>query len=259
VRDQVLAALGLRHLGRAGEQFVERAEPLQKLGRRLRADPRHARHVVHRVADEGQEIDDLIRPDAPFRGQLGGPEQGVGPQVQEPDAVAEQLPGVLVGRGDRARAAARHGAAGERGEHVVGLEARDLETGDAHRLEQAAHERDLRHEVGRHLRAGGLVAGEPLVAERGARRIHRAEQIVGPLLAHDVEQVAGEAVDRRHGRAVGGGHFRQCVEELVDPRQRVDGEHGLPVEFGIGSRGSLAHASASIPPWSLWRRSRSPR
>ena len=246
VRHEVLSPLRLRHLAGAGEKLVKRAEPLQQLRRRLRPDSRHARHVVHRIADEREEVHDLVGPDAPLRRELVGAQRRVGPEVQEPHAVAEQLPRVLVGGGDRTCAAGRHRPPRERGEDVVGLVARHLQARHAHDLEQPPHERDLRHEVGRHLRAGGLVVGEPLVPERGPGRVHRAEEMVGLLLADDVEQVAGEAVDGRHGRAVGRRHLGQRVEELVDPRQRVDREHGRAVQVGIGSRGRIAHAGVSI-------------
>ena len=58
---QVLLHLALGQLVDMGQQVVERAVLLQELGRRLRPDAGHAGHVVHAVADQGLEIDDLLR------------------------------------------------------------------------------------------------------------------------------------------------------------------------------------------------------
>ena len=80
-------------------------------------------------------------------------------------------------------------------------------------------------------------------------RVHRAEQVVGLLPFDDVEQVAGEPEDHRYRRAVRRRHLGKGVKELVDPRERVDHQHGLAVE--VGGRGGGwdvgCHLADSIP------------
>jgi hypothetical protein len=95
-------------------------------------------------------------------------------------------------------------------------------------------ERNLWHEVGRHLGPVRLVGLEPLVPERRPGRVECADEIVGLPFLDDVEQVAGEAVDRGDGRALRRRHLRQRVKQLVDPRQRVDHPYRLAGKIGHG-------------------------
>ena len=74
----------------------------------------------------------------------------------------DQLEHVLVAGDDDHFAAGRFGAAGDGADHVVGLEAGVFEHGNAHGLQQAADVGDLLQQVGRGLRAVGLVLGELL-------------------------------------------------------------------------------------------------
>ena len=218
------------------KEMVERVVGLEQLRGNLGADAGHPRHIVDRIAHERQKIDDLIGPDAPVSQQFLGAEVGIRSQIQQPHMVAEQLPRVFVGRGDDAVAARRDGAHGEGGQQVVGLEAGLFEIGNAHHVEQPPNQRNLRHEIGGHLRAGALVGLEKFVAKRRTWRIDGADEIVGLLLLDDVEQVAGEAKHRRHRRAIGGRHLGQRMKELVDPRERVDRPDGLPAQIGIERR-----------------------
>ena len=62
-------------------------------------DARHAGDVVHRVADERLEVDDLVRAHAPVRLDPGRVEQlafGLA-QVQDLDLLRDELAAVLVG------------------------------------------------------------------------------------------------------------------------------------------------------------------
>ena len=236
VQSEILAPLRAGDVIGMREQMVERAMGLEQFGGNLRADAGHSRHVVDRIAHERQKVDDLIRPDAPVDQQFLRTEEGVVPQVQQPHVVAQQLPRVFVGRGDDAVTTRRDGADGNGGKEVVGLEARPFEARNAHHIEQSPDERNLRHEVGGHLRAGGLVGGKFLMAKRRAGRIDGADEIIGLLLLDDVEQVAGEAKHGRHRRAVGRCHLRQRMKELVDPRECVDHPDRLPTKIRIGRR-----------------------
>ena len=225
------------------EHVVEGPVRQKQLRRDLRPDQRHARHVVRRVTHEREIIDDLLRPYAPLGPQFVRPHERVRTEVEQPHPLRKQLPGVLVGRGEHAFAAVALHLPGDRGQDVVGLVAGHFQARDPHHREELPHERDLRHEVGRHLGPVGLVGLEPLVAKRRPRGVERAEQIVGLLLLDDVEQVAREAVDGRDGRALRRRHLGQRVKQLIGPRQRVDHPHRLPGEIGHGICRSGGHAT----------------
>jgi hypothetical protein len=234
IRADVFLPLLARHDIGMREHVVERAVRLQQFRRDLRADERHPGHVVGGIAHEREIVDDLVRADAPLGAELIGAQKRIRAQVEQPHAVREQLPGILVGRGEHAAAPLPRHQAGERGQDVVGLVARHLQARDPHHVEQLPDERNLWHEVGRHLGSVRLVGLEPLVAKRRPGRIECAHEIVGLPFLDDVEQVAGEAVDRGDGRALRRRHLRQRVKQLVDPRKRIDHPHRLAGKIGHG-------------------------
>ena len=72
----------------------------------------------------------------------------------------DQLQHVFIARDDHHFAARRFGAAGERADHIVGLEAGVFEHRNPHGVQQAANVGDLLQQVGRRFHAVGLVLGE---------------------------------------------------------------------------------------------------
>ena len=71
----------------------------------------------------------------------------------------------------------------ERRDHVVGLDARDLELADLERFEHLVDQRQLRREEVGRLLAAGLVLGVELVAVRAAaRRVERDRDVIGLLV-----------------------------------------------------------------------------
>ena len=98
---EVLLALRPRDLVDVGQQVLQVAELLEQLGGGLQADAGHARDVVRRVAGQGQQIDDLLGGHPPVGLQRRHVEDFLLAQVEDPDVVGQQLPGVLVGRADR--------------------------------------------------------------------------------------------------------------------------------------------------------------
>ena len=138
--------------------------------------------------------------------------------------VGDELERITVAGDDHDVDAVGRGARRERGDHVVGLDARDLQLADLERFEHLVDERELgREEVGG-LLAAGLVVGVELVAVRApAGRVERDREVVGLLVGDHLGEHRREAVDRvgdgpRLGREVG----REREERPVRQRMAVE-------------------------------------
>ncbi len=161
-----------------------------------------------------QVIDDLVGADAPILLEARGVHHLVLADVVDADLVADQLAGVLVGGDDEDVQAALLAAAGEGGDHVVGLHERLHEDRHAKALEDRANHRNLRDQVDGHLLAGRLVFRKDLRAKDRARPVEGGGQVVRLLVAQQVEQVAKDSEDGL-GRLAGGlGHHAR----LAGPR-----------------------------------------
>ena len=187
VLDQVLLALGAGDLVDAGQHLLQRAELLQQLGRRLLADPGNAGDVVGGVAAQAHQVGDQLRRHAVALADgiavvdlgLGDPARG----AHHPHPLADQLVGVAVAGDDHHRDPLLARLPRQRGDHVVGLEALDLDVGVAEGLDQ-------RHQV------------RPLLAQQ-----------VGPRFALRLVEVVGDLAPR-HPRVPGDDHPGRRV--LVD-------------------------------------------
>ena len=206
---QVLALL-------RGELVEVREDPLEvavggdELRRRLLADAGHARQVVARVAAERGVLGVLAGGDPGALGDAGFVvEHVVGDAatvVEHLDVrVFDELVGVAIAGDDDDVAAGGGGAGGERGDHVVGLDALDLQRGDAQRGDHFVDQRDLRHEQAGRFLAAGLVRVVEVVAERAAGRVEDHDDLVGVLVGEHLHQHRREPVDRVGDRAVRGG------------------------------------------------------
>ena len=183
---QVLAHLALDLVG-VLQDGIQRAVFVQPLGRRLGAHLVHARHVVHRVAGQRQEIDDLSRINAELVAHAGsvhhrGRHAVAGHRVDQHGLVVHQLSQVLVAGGDDGAHAGGARAGGQRADHVVSLDARHHQQRPAQGLGQFMDGRDLRHQRLGRLAAVGLVVLVQVVAEGAPRRVedHCAQR--GPAM-----------------------------------------------------------------------------
>ena len=212
VFDERLFALGAADLLHVGEHLLERAVALDQLAGGLVADPRHAGDVVRRVPLQPVEVRDQLRRDAvAVDDRLTVVDLGVGDAARGGHDLdhalgVDQLEDVAVAghdhHGDAGARAQR--AVGQRGDHVVGLEALDADVGVAEGLHQRFHRRPLLLEQIRARAALGLVLGEDLGASRAAGVPHdhgRAHAVVGD----DLHEHRGEAEDRVGRLARGGG------------------------------------------------------
>ena len=161
VLGQVLLAFGAGDLVDACQHLLQRAELLQQLGRGFLADPRDAGDVVGGVAAQAHQVGDQLRrhPVALFdRGavvdlRLGDPARG----AHHPHPVADQLVGVAVAGDDHHLDPLLARLSRQRGDHVVGLEAVDLDVGVAEGLDQRHQVRPLLAQQVRARFALGLV------------------------------------------------------------------------------------------------------
>ncbi len=99
------------------------------------------------------------------------------------------------------------GAAGEGGDHVVGLHPGLDEHRHAKSLEDPADHRDLRHQVDGHLLAVGLVFLIDVRAKHPARPVEGRRQVIGLAVPDQVEQVAEDPEDGLRSAARPGRSF----------------------------------------------------
>ena len=145
-----------------------------ELGRGLLADAGDAGQVVARVAAQRRVLGVLRGRDAGALEDAGlVVERVVGDAalvVEHLDVrVGHELVAVAVAGDDHHVDAVGGGPRRERRDHVVGLDARDLQRRDLQRVEHLVDQRDLRHEEVGRLLAAALVVGVELVAEVLAR------------------------------------------------------------------------------------------
>ncbi len=247
VLAELVADLAL-HLVDPGDQLGERAELLDPLGGGLLAHARDVGEVVAGVAAQGGEVGILLGGQAVLLDDGGGVETrhvaDAAARHQQRDAVVHELEGVAVAGDDQHVHLLPGGPVGERGDQVVGLEAREREVGHAERVEHLEDQADLAAEVLRGLLAVGFVLLVRLVAEGGLRPVEADDHVTRPLIAKDVDQHRGEAVHRLGVLAVGRGEVRvlQRVERAV--RERVPVQEKQAV--ACGGRFLLRHTRSLV-------------
>jgi hypothetical protein len=221
------------------ERRLDGAELLDDLHRALRADAGRAGDVIHRVAHQPQEVNDLRGRHAEARldPRLVAPLDGrhglfalhvlrVLPHADDP-RVADELRHVLVVRDDDGLKSRLGGLHGERADHVVGLEAGRVQDRHVVRLADADDVWNLRFEFFRRRGAVGLVADVHLVTKRRLARLEDRRDVVRLLVGEELPQHAGEDEDGlRHlppavrQRLCARAHRRE--EGAEDVRERVD-------------------------------------
>ena len=150
-----------RDLGDARVDVVDAVELRQQPGCRLRADARHSGEVVRAIAAQRGELHVAVRWDAEALLDGGGrhlPDVADAlERVKDSDVAVDELHRVPVARHDGDTVPVGDGLRRERREHVVGLDARDLDDRDAQDVEHLVEPVDLGPELVGHLVAAGLV------------------------------------------------------------------------------------------------------
>ena len=151
------------------------------LGGGLLPHPGDAGQVVARVAAQRREVGVLRRCEPVLlldgRGGEPGEVRDALLRVQHRDAVGDQLERVAVAGHHQDAVPERLGLGGERGDHVVGLEAFLGHHRDAQRAEDVLGDLDLPLELVRSLAAIRLVLGELLGAERLPGHVERRRHV----------------------------------------------------------------------------------
>ncbi len=222
---------------------------------RFLPDAGHAGHVVRRVADEGQEVDELARFEAAVLlgeglGRLAVEGLALVRRAEHVDAVREELAEVLVGREDHGVDAFVLGALRERPDHVVGLDALGFEHGDVERLNEPLDERDVRLDLVRHRRPVRFVVLVELVAERrrAAELVEDDGDVLGLVVFEELEEGDREAVERPRVGAVGGRErgVLHREEGAVRQRHRIGEEQRLALVAGCGVGLGVGRLSVEI-------------
>ena len=253
VLDQIVAPLRRLHRRRGSQHGLQIAELVDELRRALRANAGHARHVVHRVADQRLDVDHLVRRHAEFLHDLGRANRFLLDRVQHFHAGPDQLHQVLVGRHDGRLAAGIAGRAGIRGDQVVGLPVLELNGRNAERLGRLAHQAELRDQVVGRRRALRLVGVVQPVAEGLAAGVEDHRDMRADMLAQQLRQHVGETEHRVHRRAVRPRHRRQRVVGAEEEARSVDQDQMLrrvlgarPARPGPGCQCPLAWPAPSF-------------
>ena len=163
--NQGFAALVLLDLAGAGQQRIEVAVFVDQGGGGLDADARRAWHIIHGIAAQRLNVDDLVRGDAELLQHLRIADAEVLHGVEHGDPIPDKLHQVLVGGNNHHLAAGVADLGRVGGDNVVGLITGLFERGHAERPRRLAHQRELRDQVFWRRRTVRLVLGVERIAE----------------------------------------------------------------------------------------------
>ena len=228
---EVLLALGAGDALDVAEHALEVAVLLEQLRRRLLADPRDARDVVRGVALEAHEVRDQLGRDpvavdhrvAVVHLRLRDPATG----GHHSHARLDQLEEVAVAGHDHHVEALVARAAGDGGDHVVGLEALHAHVLVAEAVHERLHVRPLlREQVGLRV-ALALVLLVDLLAARHAG-VPDHQRGLHAVLGDDLHEHRGEAEDGIRGLPLrGSDRLGQRKKRAINEAVPVDQEQFL--------------------------------
>ncbi len=197
------------------------------LRRRLRPHLVDAGHVVHRVADQGEVVDDAPRRHAELRQHARHVERLVAHRVDQRYAVGHELREILVAGGDDHALAAPARHVRQRADGVVGLDAGHFEHRPAEQLHHFADRLELLCQRLGHGLAVGLVVGIPGVAKGGPLGVEHADRMAARHVRPQLLQHGHHAVDRPGGHPARAAQVGQCVIGPVEIAGSVDQQQGV--------------------------------
>ena len=177
VLAQVLTDLAAHLIG-AGDDVVQRAELVEPFHGRLGAAFVHAGDVVDRVAHQREVVDDALGRHAELGLDASRVEHFVAHGVDPAHALVDQLGEIFVAGGNHHVHTGSAGLAGERADHIVGLDALDHQQRPAARLHGRVQRGNLHREVFGHGRAMRFVIGKPVVAKGLALGVENAGAVL---------------------------------------------------------------------------------
>ena len=227
--------------------------------RRLRADSRHARNVVDRIAHQGEEIGDLLRMHAEaLFDPLHVPALVTG-KIPLFDRLTDQLPEILVGRDDDRRTIMSSERTDRAADQIVGLVAGVGEHGQAQRRGYLLAIGELADQLGGRQFAIGLVVRIDRIAKGTGQRFIEADRRMGRFGAfEEIQQEAGKAmhgIDRMaidigeigRNRMPGAEHVKAGVNQIRPVLLATDhGVHSASMSASV-ARGCSAAGSTGVP------------
>ena len=174
---------------------IQRAMLRKPLSGSFRAHLLDTRNIVHRIAHQGEVIDNAVRRHSklllhPRKIKHAGRPAIATHGVHQNDMVVHELGKVFVAGGDHGCHALRSGLAGKRSNDIVSLNAIDNQHGPAQRLHRLKNNWHLGREVFGHGRACCLVVGINSVAKGGALRVKNAGGVLRrPFVLHTSQHI----------------------------------------------------------------------
>ncbi len=216
-----------RHLVQVRVQVAEPpADPGQQPDGGLFTHTWHTWNVVHLVAHQRQEVDDVLGADPEFLVHASHVQHATGHGVDQGNVPVDQLRHVLVAGGNDDRPVQRRAAACQGTDDIVSFDPFDAQQWVAHGLDAGMQRLDLHPQIVRHAGAVGLVVGEQGVAERAALGVeHHSEQAVRVLPAQALEHVE-HTLHRTGWHALGRGQRWQGMEGAIKVGGTVHEDEG---------------------------------
>ena len=224
---QVVADLALDLIGPVDDRG-QRAVFAQPLGGGLGPAFLDAGHVVHRVAHQGEEVDDLLGAHAEFLDHgVDGVQTAAAHRVDQRHARPHQLGEILVTGGDGDLHALRRALQRQRADHVVGLHPLHAQQRESQRLHDADHRFDLRAQVLGHGRPVRLVVGIECVAEGRAAGVQHEGHVVRLFLQRGAQHVdhAEQGTGRLALRVGERGQRMECAEQVAGAVDQYESCH----------------------------------
>ncbi len=162
---------------------------------RLGAHSGHPGDVVRCVTHEAEQIGHPVGAYAEAFLDAGGIVGLVLHRVDHDDTARDELHEILVARDDDDVHAFALESAGQGPDHVVSLDAPDLEDGDAVGPDQVLDHAELGLQLIGHRLAVGLVVFEGLIAERGPLGVEDDGDVLGLAIAKELGEHVVEAED----------------------------------------------------------------
>ena len=195
---------------------IQRSVLGKPLGRRFRSAFGHSRHVVHRVAGEGEKIHNALRWHAEFVDDRLPVHRRARHRVDQADMRRDELGKILVAGGDDHLDVQRFSLACQGANHIVGFDTANAQDGKAEGGDDFQHRLHLRLEVVRRWRAIGLVLGIHLVTKRRPRGIADKSNKIRLFLQGRAQHVdhAEQCAGRLAGSIAQGRQGMECTEQV---------------------------------------------
>jgi len=218
---EIFAFLPLELVG-VGEEILDRPELLNQLDCGLFADAGDTGDIIRRVAGQGLYLNDAGRRAAEAFGDLGKAGDLLLHGVKETHLRSDGLHQILVAGDDCYFQFIAGKALRQSGNQIIRFKTGLFEDRQIKGSNDLLDFGDLRHQIIRHRNSVRLVLRIKLFAESRSARIEDDRQVVGLLVADDLEEHGGKAIDSVGRKALAVGKMADGVISTVDVARTVD-------------------------------------